>query len=330
MTKKEDFQKAIELINNSKNVLISSHTRPDGDACGSIQAMTEALTTLGKNADPLFLSDIPEWYDFLFDKKPPILDKDIDIESLHDKKYDLVILLDVNSKSQLPIFEDFLTKTEASILILDHHITNDGLGTVEIIDSSASATGLIVLELFVAADWPLTESIARALFVAAATDTGWFQFSNTDARTYTACAQLTLAGADPTQIYHDLYYNFSIPRFNLMLKMLNSIELHFDNRYADQQITLKDFAQTGANHKDTENLIDQCRKIASVEAAAIFVEQPDGKIRCSLRSSGSVDVRIIAQKFGGGGHKMASGTFLPEPMQNAKQLIKNEIKKQLH
>jgi phosphoesterase RecJ-like protein len=275
------------------------------------------------------LSDIPDWYGFLFDKKPPILGKDIDIETLHDNNYDLVILLDVNSNSQLPRLDDFLTKTDAPILILDHHITNDGLGTVEIIDTSASATGLIVLDLFGVAGWPLSESIARSLFVAVATDTGWFQFSNTDARTYTACAQLTLAGANPTQLHHDLYYNFSIPRFNLMLKMLNSLELHFDNRYADQQITLNDFAQTGATHKDTENLIGQCQKIGSVQAAALFIELPDGKIRCSLRGSGTVDVRIIAQKFDGGGHKMASGTYLPAPIQNAKQLIKQEIEKQL-
>jgi phosphoesterase RecJ-like protein len=110
-----------------------------------------------------------------------------------------------------------------------------------------------------------------------------------------------------------------------MAAMLNTLELHFDGRYATQHLTLKDFEQSGAAHSDTENLIDQCRKISTVKVAALFVELKDGRIRCSLRSRGPVDVSKIAQKFDGGGHKMAAGAYLPGPIQNAKNLIKAEL-----
>jgi phosphoesterase RecJ-like protein len=114
-----------------------------------------------------------------------------------------------------------------------------------------------------------------------------------------------------------------------MVAMLSSLELHFEGRYAAQHLSQSDFERTGARHKDTENLIDECRRIGTVEAAALFVELRDGRIRCSLRSSGAVDVREIAQKFGGGGHKMAAGAYLPGPLQNAKQLIHDALAQQL-
>jgi len=114
-----------------------------------------------------------------------------------------------------------------------------------------------------------------------------------------------------------------------MTAMLNTLQLHFDGRYAEQHLLLKDFENTGAAYKDTENLIDECQKIETVEVCALFVEQKDGKVKCSLRSRGGVDVRVVAQKFGGGGHREASGVHLQGPLEEAKKSIKTEIEKQL-
>lgn len=324
-----DFQNAVGLINKSNSILLTTHTRPDGDACGCIAAMSDALTALGKNVKYLFLSPLPEWYEFLFTEKPPILGQDIQLQHLTEGRFDLIIIIDTNSNSQLPKFEEYLKQGGKPVLVIDHHVTADGLGDVELVDTTAAATGLIVLDFLKYANWPITEKIAQALFVAVATDTGWFHFSNTDARVFRSCADLIEAGANPIEIYHDLYQNFSHARLKLMAAMLKTLELHFGGRYAAQHLTLQDFEQTGAAHKDTENLIGECRRISTVEVAALFVELKDGRIRCSLRSSGAVDVCKIAQKFGGGGHKMAAGTYLPAPLQNAKNLIKDEIKKQL-
>lgn len=327
-----DFQKAVELINKSGNVLITAHTRPDGDACGSIVAMADTLTSLGKKTAAILLSPLPEWYLFLFAEKPAILGEDVSIEQLKEGRlaeFDLIMLIDVNSDNQLPEFSEFLKQNHKPVIAIDHHITNDRLGDVELIDTTAAATGIIVLDLLKYAKWPINKKIAQALFVAISTDTGWFRFSNTDSRVHQSCAELIDARANPTQIYHSLYQNFSHQRFKLMTVMLNTLELHFDGRYAAQHLLQQHFEQTGAAYKDTENLIDECQRIATVETAALFVELKDGRIKCSLRSTGTVNVLEIARKFGGGGHIMAAGVHLQGPLEHAKQLVKAEIEKQL-
>ena len=301
--------------------MITTHTKPDGDACGCVAAMCEALGALGKKTKPLMLSPVPQWYAFLFAGKVPVLGEDIQVKELTAGRFDLVVIVDTNSKDQLPGFDEYLKQSDAPVLVIDHHETSDGLGDVEAIDRSAAAAGLIVLDLLKHAGWPVTERIAEALFVAAATDTGWFQFSNTDSRTYRACAELIDAGAKLTQIYANLYQNFSQARFRLMVVMLNSLELLMDGQYAVMQVTQQDFARTGAAYSDTENLINECHRIGTVRASALFIELKDGRIRCSLRSRGGPDVSRIAAQFGGGGHTMAAGTFLPGPLENAKKLI---------
>ena len=326
-----DFQKAFDLVDASGNILITTHTRPDGDACGSVIALSQVLAVLGKNPTSVFLCEIPEWYEFLFDEEPAILGRDITIDQLKQETrtpFDLVIILDTNSLAQLPGLEDYLKQFTTGILIIDHHVTSDGLGNVELIDTSAAATGLIILDLIKHARQPLTPKIAQALFVAIATDTGWFQFGNTDSRTMRSCAELIDAGANPTQIYRRLYKNFSQQRFSLMMAMLNSLELHFDSRFAVQTLCRSDFEKAGASYKDTENLIDECRRIGTVQAAALFIETEDGRIRCSLRSTGPIDVREIAQKFGGGGHTAAAGTHMPGPIENARKVILEEVARQ--
>jgi len=332
MLNSSDFQKAVDLINKSNNCLLTTHTKPDGDACGCIVAMSDTLAALGKKVKALMLSPMPEWYDFLFAEKVPVLGEDVDLDQLTEGRFgefDLIIIVDTNSFSQLPKFDQYLKQADKPVLIIDHHVTADGLGDVELVDSGAAATALIVYDLLKYAKWSVTEKIAEALFVAIATDTGWFQFRNTDSRVYRACAELIDAGAKPIEIHESLYQNFSHQRFKLMVAMLNTLELHLDGRYATQYLLQRDFEQTGATHKDTENLINECQRISTIEAVALFVELKDGRFRCSLRSTGGVDVSTIAARFGGGGHKMAAATYLPGPLENAKQLILEEVSKKL-
>ena len=332
MIETDDFRKAVELIDESKSVLITSHDKPDGDACGSIVALCESLRALGKNVQPLFLSTLPGWYEFMPTEPIPVLGDDLQNHELEEGRlgeFDLIIIVDANSCSQLPKFEEYLKSSSAPVLILDHHVTSDGLGDVELADASAAATGLIVLDLFKCAGWEITAKTAEALFVAIATDTGWFQFSNTDGRVHRACGELIDAGARPTEIYDNLYHNFSHSRFKLMAAMLDSLELHLDGRYAVMQVSRQDFERTGAGYNDTENLINECHRIGTVEASALFIELEDGRIRCSLRSRGSTEVNVIAARFGGGGHKMASGMYLEGSLENAKQLILGEMTKEL-
>jgi phosphoesterase RecJ-like protein len=332
MINDETFQQAVDLINKSTNVLLTTHARPDGDACGCMSAMAETLTSLGKKSNLLLLSALPQWYGFSFDNKVPVLGSDITLEQLKEgllADCDLLIILDTNCYSQLPGLDQLLKQNKTPVLVIDHHITTDGLGDVELIDTAAAATGQIVFQLLKYAGRPITNKIADCLFLAIATDTGWFQFGNTDSRALWDSAELIDAGANALEIHQKIYHNFTQERFQLMVTMLGRLQLHFDGRFAVQYLLNKDFEETGAQRPDTENLIDECRRIKSVEVAAMLVELPDGRFKVSLRSTGPIDVREIAQKFGGGGHTQAAGHHLPGPLENALETIKNEFAKHM-
>ena len=332
MANKETYQRAQSLIEASHNILITTHTKPDGDACGCMLALHEALTARGKRAVLLLLSNLPSWYRFLFASMPPVLGEDLTVEELNAGRLvqpDLIIVVDTNSYSQLPRFENYLRQTDTPVLVIDHHATADGLGAVEITDPTAAAAGLVLLDFLNYAGWPITRTMSEFLFVAIATDTGWFRFTNANSPVFRACARLTELGADPSSAYRSLYQGFSYKRFQLMLRMLNSLQLQFDGRYACQQLTREDFEQTGTSYKDTEKLIDECKRISTVQIAALFVELESGDIRCSMRSRGDAEVAKIMQQFGGGGHAMAAAATLAGPIGDARRRIQSEVEKQL-
>ena len=331
MPDNKTFQKAVDLINNASNVLLTTHIRPDGDACGCVRALMEVVQQLGKKAQPLFMSPLAAWYEALFDEKPTILGNDVQPDQLSQTyaDVDLIILVDTDSRVQLPGFADWLDDCGKKILVIDHHISGDNLGVVQLVDTAAAAAGEIVFDLIKFADWPLTEHIAESIFIALSTDTGWFKFGNTDSRIFHTAAELIDAGARPNVIYRQLYQSFTPARLYLMTRMLDHLQLHADGRIATQYILRKDFDETGASGPDTENLIDECQRVESVEAAALFTELADGGFRCSLRSKGKVDVRCIAQKYGGGGHTLAAGVNLEGPLDAAIQSIVDEVTSQL-
>lgn len=334
MLDSKEVQKAIKAIEKAKNIVITSHMRPDGDACGSMMAMTRAIRKMGKKIEPILLTPLAWWYDFLFETPAPVLGNDITVEAMIDKSddVDLIIIVDTNSRVQLPGFSDYINAVRKgkTVLVIDHHVTGDDLGDIQIIDNTAAATGEIIHELFKFAGWEITKEIAEAMFVAISTDTGWFRYSSADGRLFRDAADLLDAGVHPTMIYRQMFQNFTAERMKLLSLVLSRIELHNDNRVATQYIMREDFDSTGTSGPDTENMIDECQRISSVDVAAMFVELKDGSFRCSLRSKGPVDVRKIAQKHGGGGHIMASGVNLPGPLDNAMKLVLDGVNEQIN
>ncbi|MHC5082635.1 MAG: DHH family phosphoesterase [Planctomycetota bacterium] len=332
MTNCDVFKNAIELMDGATNVLLTTHIRPDGDACGCVRAMAEALANRGKQTQTLFMSPLASWYESLFEAKPLILGNDITQEELMGGYFDavdLIVIVDTDSNVQLPGFADWLAVCDKKVLVIDHHITGDSLGDVMVVDTVAAAAGEIVFDLLKFAGWEITPRMAESIFIALSTDTGWFKFGNTDSRIFNTAAELIDAGAKPNEIYALLYQSFKPSRIYLMGRMLEHLALHAGDRIATQYIMRQDFDDCGASGPDTENLIDECQRINTVQAAALFIELADGGYRCSLRSKGKVDVRRIAQKYGGGGHTLASGVNLQGPREAAIQTIVDEITAQL-
>jgi phosphoesterase RecJ-like protein len=225
------------------------------------------------------------------------------------EQVDSVVILDTCSNAQLEPVANFLV-TAPPVLVVDHHATRDTIATracdLRVLDETASATCLLVAELVRALGTPFDTSLATALFTGMATDTGWFAFQNTDARTLRMAAELVEAGADAPRIYRGLYQQDSVARLRLVGRMLSQLRVHADGRVAVLGLRMGDFQAAGANMSMTEDLINEAVRLAGVEAVLLFTEEPE-IVRVNFRSRDWLDVARLAQQFGGGGHVRAAG-----------------------
>ena len=202
---------------------------------------------------------------------------------------------------------------------------------MKLVVTEAAAAAEIVAELLTLWDVKFDDRIASALFVAIASDTGWFQFSNTRPYTMRLAATLMEAGVDTDRLYQLLYQNERKERVALQARALASLELLNDNRLAVMRIAKTDFDLTGANVPDTENLINVPLQIRTVEVALLFTEPLDsGPVRVSLRSKGQIDVAKFAQQFGGGGHARAAGLKLQASLADTHDRVVGAMQKTIH
>lgn len=331
----EKYKEAFSLIKNAKNILITGHTRPDGDSCGSVSAFSRVLLSMGKNVVPFMITPYGDDMAFLFDGLTPFTaDSDTDIcEQINGvcSDIDLVILVDTNSRNQLPRFEKWLDTTDCPVVVFDHHITSDGLGDVEVIETESAAAGQIVCSFLEAMDIEITKDVANCLYTAIASDTGWFRFGNHDrGDVYAMAGRLIERGVNPPEIYGKLYQQMSEGRMRLGARAISGMERYIDGLVATQVLLLSDFAATGALGRETGGIVQEPHKIAGVDTSVIFIEQPDGEFKCSMRSKGKVNVRLIAQKYDGGGHDLAAGVTIHKPFEQVKEIILNEIAKQIN
>ena len=315
-----NWQPLREMIFANERFVITSHVRPDADAIGSEIGFAELLRTLEKQVRIINPSATPNHLSFL-DQENSILKigSDVSIDSACDT--DVHLILDTSAWVQLGDVRTVLEKTPAKKVVIDHHISADDLGASEFKDTTASATGVLVTEFAEFLDQPPSGLQAEALFAAIATDTGWYRFSNADARTYHAAARLIEYGVQANRLYRELYERSSIARLKLHSRILDRVALECDGRLAHTFALRKDFSETGSQPADTEDLVNTCLAVEGVQAAFMIVEQIDGRMKVSLRSRSDVNVAAIAERFGGGGHRQAAGAMLAGPMESAQETL---------
>jgi phosphoesterase RecJ-like protein len=314
------YQQVIDVLSKCRRVLVTTHVRPDGDALGSTAALVLGLRQRGIEAEVLLLSHLPRKYAFVYQENE-IRFHDAEAgwpEGLALEAFDALLVVDTGTWSQLPGLKERVLAYAKPKVVIDHHLTQEDWADVKLVVTAAAAAGEIVAELLEFWDVKFDAAMASALYVAIASDTGWFQFSNTRPFTMRLAAMLMEAGVDTDRLYQLLYQNERKERVALQARALNSLELLKDGRLAVMRVTLADFEATGANVPDTENLINLPLQIATVEVSILMTEPKDfGPVRISLRSKGQVDVARFAEQFGGGGHARASGLKLEGSFENA-------------
>ncbi|MGE3807216.1 MAG: bifunctional oligoribonuclease/PAP phosphatase NrnA, partial [Gemmataceae bacterium] len=316
----------VDLVDRARHFLLTTHIRPDGDGLGSMIALAEVLKGRGKQVDMVVASVLPGRYDFL-------VQGEVERFYLPGEKYqsaDAIVVLDTGTWNQLADFGDFMKQRQAAKAVIDHHLTQDALEAKPFVDVTAEATGRLVFEALEALGArPLPRRAANALFIALAMDTGWFRHSNTTAKTFALAERLVQDGAQPEKIFDQLFEQNTLPRLKLMGLVLDRLEVTAAGKVAHTEIHRADYAATGALPSDSEDLVNYTRSVIGVEVGLLFMEQPAGGVKVSFRAREKVDVARIAEQFGGGGHRLASGAIVQAPLDDVKRRVLDAVQQAL-
>ena len=304
-----DWQRFADITKDHNKFLVTSHIRPDCDALGSELGMAMILEALGKDVIIVNGDATPPNLAFI-DPQHRIKKLGQDVQAADLDDIDVLIVLDTSAWAQLGPMSDVIRTTKAKKLLVDHHVSGDDIGAELFKDTTAEATGRLVLEAAEHLGVTVTPEIAAPLFAAIATDTGWFRFSSVDSVTYRAVARLVDAGVRPCDIYGELYERDTLGRLRLRGLILSRVESELDGRLVHTYVLKEDFTRTGALPSDTEDVINMTLAITGTEVAVIMVEQSSGGFKLSFRSRCELDCSQIAEQFGGGGHKAAAGAFI--------------------
>ncbi len=302
-----------ELLESRPACIVTAHVRPDGDAVGSELALARLLRQLGCDATVIANDPVPRVYDFL----DPAGETHVYEPGRDDpilQAADVLFVLDVSGWQRVGRLGAVMAKLNAQTICIDHHQSNNGFADIDIIVPEAPATGSLIAEALRHLGGRMTRDIAEPLYVAIATDCGWFRFPNTSPETLVECAELAETGLDVSKMYRQIYERNRWQGIRLLARALASLHSEADGRIAWFVLKSEDSAATGADNEDCEGFIDLVRTIEDTELIIFFCELADGSSKVSLRSKYRVDVAELAGRFGGGGHRLAAGISTSEPL----------------
>lgn len=313
-----------QFLEKADSILIASHVNPDGDALGSTLAIAHVCEQLGKNVICVNESQVPKRFSFLPGIERIIHPGQVTTTFQHVITVDAADRLRVG-KTILPLIQ-----SDASILNIDHHQTNDKFGTFNVIIPNASSTAEVLYQWIADSkivDWDAT--LSTYLYTGILTDTGGFRHSNTSADVLRIAAQLVERGASAHEIAEKALEATSLTQIRCLEQALSMLQISPDGRIAWLSLSLDQLKQIQATDADVEGIVDIPRKIIGVEVGIFFRETPEGAIRVNFRSKKYVDVSKIAYSFGGGGHPRAAGCTIQGQLEEVKQLVIKRVEAEL-
>ena len=299
------MNKIIEILKNSKSVLIISHKNPDGDTIGANFGLHLSLKELGKNVMSYCDSDIP--YEFRFLKNMGVKFTN-NLKNILKDNYDSVVMVDCADSGRVADFDKIKELTK-NLINIDHHITNNNFGDFNLVEPEKSSTGEIIFNILKKGNFPINKNIATNLYVAVVTDTGSFRYSNTKPETFLVASELLAYGINAYEVTEKIYESIPYKRILLLKEALNNLYLSENKKVAVMTLKKEVLKKFNASYDDTDGFVNYGRSIDGVEIS-IFIKEQDNGCKLSFRSKGNIDVSVLSQKFGGGGHKNAAGAFV--------------------
>jgi phosphoesterase RecJ-like protein len=305
-----------------------THIYPDGDSLGSQVALYQLISKLKKNVVAVCNSELPYQYKFLpyFNK----IKKDLGEINISGKGY-ICFCLDCADENRMNIDFKVLKDNVKCIINIDHHNKNTNFGDINIVDNKKSATSEILYELIDRYYRKLLDhEIALGIYVGILTDTGKFQYSNTNYAVHKVVSDLIKFNLSPSEIYRNIYENESLSRFKLIQLIFQRIEYVKSCGLIYSYVLEKDFKKLNLPYSAQDGVIELLRSVEMVRVAALIKQTGRNCFKISLRTSDSdIDLFKIASNFKGGGHRMASAYSdtgsLRTVINNLKKSIKENI-----
>ncbi|MDR3322225.1 MAG: bifunctional oligoribonuclease/PAP phosphatase NrnA [Synergistaceae bacterium] len=303
--------------------LVLMHEKADGDTSGCGVAIASLGLRLKRDVMLGGPDPFPEKYMFMIDEIQYCQLNAIPESFMNEES--VVICVDT-SNADRSVKGLLDAKGRATILNIDHHGDNTKYGDVNWVDQSASATGEMVTELLLTAGWGITPYEADVLYAAIVTDNGNFSYPSSSERSHECAVELLRAGASPGMIAEELETNLSPNALRLWARAFARVTLFSDGFCAYYWLTESDFEETGSARHDIENLTNFLLRIRGVRLAALCTETADS-VRVSLRARSPMSARDIAARFDGGGHILASGCTILEPLDEALNHLRTEMER---
>jgi len=315
-----DFQPVVDFLGRHDRIIITTHETPDGDAIGSECAMARALVQLGRTVLVLNADPTPRKFRFVDpDNVVQVLDGSRQLP--RDLESWALLMLDVNDAQNIGQVAALVLPRVSEHFIIDHHENEGDILAGNFVQKSASSTAEILHPLFTALGVAIDYPIALALYTAIVYDTGSFIYPKTTALTFGIARDLVERGVEPNLVYANVYESNSIPALVLHSRVLATLELELGDRVAVLVMRREMIAESGAIYEDADQFINIPLKSEDIRVSVFFKENPEGLMRCSMRSKGAIDVAEIAGRFGGGGHRTAAGFKCREPLAETRRAV---------
>lgn len=310
---------AAEVIASAPVLALACHENPDGDALGSVLAMAHLALAHGKEVVVSWPSPlvVAPHYDFLPGLE--LATKAVDFPA----RPDVMVTFDCGSLSRLGDLAP-AARAARQLIVVDHHVSNDGFGTINVIDPTAAASATVVRQLAAALGWELNRNAALCLYTGLVCDTGRFQYDCTSPAVFALAAELAAFDLPIAAVSRQLFECHRLAYLRLAAVALERADYDPDRRFVATWVTREDFERHGVAVDETEGLIDLVRRAGEADVSCVLKETPEGT-RVSLRSVTDFDVSTVAVSFGGGGHRGAAGFSSDRPALEVLEAIRQRL-----
>jgi len=311
---KNIYHKAWQIIQNSEKILIVSHKNPDTDAISSSLAIYHLLLLNKKKSKIINFSKLPNECNFLNGFKL--------IKNIVPKDYDLIISLDSASKDRW----GFELDNQIKIINIDHHITNNRFGTINLIDADAVSTTQVIYTFIAENKLLINKTIAEAIYSGIFIDSGSFQYERVNHKLFKIIYELTKYDISPAYISSQLLQRTSLAKIRAKALILDSLTLHFDAEIAFIELTKDIIDKTGVEELEIKDTIKDVLNIKVVKIAIFLREQNKNETLISIRSKNKIDISKLSLQVGGGGHKYSAGAVINKNIDDTKIYLLEMIK----